>query len=205
MRVATPELARLFVSAGIVSGLLLTFPPAAEAAQLKLGWRGAGTDQNPGTWTIHLTDVAGVGGTYTIDRAPAKPFGAGVTEVPVPATPGVHTIVVIGPEGLQLTDSRTIVGDAPTPPALTVEYAGEGTRIRPGVWMIMLTEQHGRRAQGTYQINGGPLRPLPSGSTVVAVPYLPGRYTITVTATNDDRDRPGEAKTVTIHDTRDVR
>jgi hypothetical protein len=71
--------------------------------------------------------------------------------------------------------------------------------------MITLTDRHGRTARGTYRINDGPPRPLEPGSTVVAVPYFPGRYTITVTATNDDRDRPGDEKTVTIRDTRDVR
>ncbi len=200
------QLARLLLSATVTSGLLLIVPAAGEAAQLKLGWSGASTDHNPGTWTLHLTDVAaGVGGAYRIDGGPATPFGPGATTVSVPNTLGVHTIEVIGPEDLRLTDSRTIVDDAPTPPALTVEYAGEGTRIRPGVWMITLFDQHGRRAQGTYRVNEAPPRPLQPGSTVVAVPYLPGRYTITVTATNDDRDRPGDEKTVTIRDTREVR
>jgi hypothetical protein len=206
MRVSAARLARFLLSATIASALWLTLPGFAEAARLTLGWRGAGTDRNPGTWTIHLAEVgARSGGTYTIDGGPATPFGAGITEVPVPRTLGVHTIAVTGPAGLRLTDSRTIVDDAPTPPALTVEYAGEGTRIRPGVWMITLTDRHGRTARGTYRINDGPPRPLEPGSTVVAVPYFPGRYTITVTATNDDRDRPGDEKTVTIRDTRDVR
>jgi hypothetical protein len=202
----TRQAPRLLLCGTVLSGLLLAAPGEGGAAQLKLGWAGAGTDHDPGTWTITLTDAAaGAGGTYRVDGGPATPFASGITRVPVPNTLGRHTIEVLGPENLRLTDSRTIVDDAPTPPTLTVEYAGEGTRIRPGVWMITIVDQHGRRAHGTYRINDGPSRTLPAGSSVVAVPYFPGRYTITVTATNDDRDRPGDEKTVTVQDTREVR
>ncbi len=61
------------------------------------------------------------------------------------------------------------------------------------------------QASGSYRVNDGPVHPLGPGSTVVAVPYVPGRYTITVMATNNDRDFPGDEETVTVTDTREVK
>ncbi len=40
---------------------------------------------------------------------------------------------------------------------------------------------------------------------MVAVPYTPGTYTITVTATNNDRDGPGDEDVVTRSDRREVK
>lgn len=187
-------------------GALLLLPASASAAQLTLRWSGAGTDEDPGVWLIRLADASpGATGTYAVDGGPSRPFSAGETHVPVPNALGPHTIAVAGPEGLTLSDTRAIVDDAPKPPLLTVTYVGEGTRLRPGVWMIMLSDSDAPSAIGTYQINAGPLRRLTPGSAVVAVPYLPGTYTITVTATDNDRDRPGDETTVTLTDTREVR
>ncbi len=191
----------------LVVGLLLALAaPPAWAARLSVRWRGGSTNRNPGTWTIRLTDAEpDARGTYSIDGGPRVAFGAGDTEVFVPETLGSHVIDVAGPGDLALRDSRAIVDDDATPPRLTVEYAGDGTVRRPGVWIITLVDPESPQATGSYRINDGAARPLTPGTTVVAVPYYAGSYTITVTATNNDRDVPGDEDVVTVTDTREVR
>ncbi len=194
-------------SARFAAGLLLLAVPAfAAAAELRLDWAGGGTDRNPGAWTIRLTGVeAGARGSYTVDGGPPRMLVPGAADVAVPATLGVHRIEVTGPAGLSLADTRTIVDDDPTPPDLTIEYAGKGTRLEPGVWMITLFDPESPQATGTYRVNDGPIHPLAPGTTVVAVPYFPGTYTITVTATNNDRDSSNDEDVVTRTDTREVK
>lgn len=195
------------IAAALVVGLLpLLTPGPVGAARLTIDWAGAGTDRDPGTWTIHLSEVAEGGrGSYTIDGGPRVPIEVGETEVPVPRTLGPHRILARAPDGLTLTDTRTIVDDDPTPPQLTVKYAGKETTREPGVWMITMFDPESPQASGTYQVDDGPKHPLGPGATVVAVPYVPGRYTITVTATNNDRDGPGDEDTVTVTDTREIK
>jgi hypothetical protein len=185
--------------------LVLVAEPAS-AAELRLVWAGGGTDRDPGTWTIHLAGgEPDARGTYSVDGGAGVSFGPGDTRVPVPGTLGPHEIAVTGPDDLALRDRRVIADDDPTAPRLTVEYAGGGTTNYPGVWMIDLFDPESPGATGTWRINDGRARPLRTGSTVVAVPYFPGTYTITVTATNNDRDHPGDEETVTFTDTRRVR
>ena len=192
--------------AGAVGLLLLAAPVFAAAAELRLDWAGGGTDRNPGVWTIRLTGVeAGARGSYTVDGGPSTILLPGAADVAVPATLGAHRIAVTGPSGLSLADTRTIVDDDPTPPELTIEYAGQGTRLVPGVWTITLFDPESPQATGTYRINDGPIHPLAPGTTVVAVPYFPGAYTITVTATNNDRDSFDDEDVVTRTDTREVK
>jgi hypothetical protein len=190
---------------GLALGLVLA-PPPVGAARLSLEWRGGATDRNPGTWTIRLTDAEpGARGSYSIDGGAPVAFGAGDTEVPVPGALGSHVIDVAGPGNLVLRDARTIVDDDTTPPRLTVEYAGDGTLRRPGVWIITLADPESPHASGSYRINDGAAHALAAGTTVVAVPYYEGTYTIEVTATNNDRDLPGDEDVVTVTDTREVR
>jgi hypothetical protein len=184
---------------------LLAAAPAALAAELRIEWKGGGTDKRPGTWTIRLFGPGAAGGTYAVDGGPPVSFEPGDTTVPVPAMPGAHTISIRGPGGLALQDTRRTVDDDPTPPALTIEYAGRGTRLVPGVWMIDISDPESPGPSGAYRIGDGPWISLPAGSSVVAVPYYEGTYTITVTATNNDRDFPGDEDTVTVTDTRPVR
>ena len=192
--------------AGAVGLLLLAAPAFAAAADLRLEWAGGGTDRNPGVWTIRLTGVeAGARGSYTVDRGQSTTLVPGATDVAVPATLGAHRIAVTGPRGLSLADTRTILDDDPTPPELTIEYAGKGTRLVPGVWTITLFDPESPQASATYRINDGPIHPLAPGTTVVAVPYFPGTYTITVTATNNDRDSFDDEDVVTRTDTREVK
>jgi hypothetical protein len=181
---------------------VLAAPPCAFAAQLQLAWAGAGTDRNPGVWTIRLTETdAGVRGTYSVDGSAPVEFPPGETKVPVPAALGTHRITATGPLNLTFTDTRTIVDDDPRPPQVTLEYRGRGTRREPGVWLITIFDPESPQATGSYRINDGPPIPLPRGSSVVAVPYFPGRYTITVTATNNDRDSLDDEDVITVTDT----
>lgn len=190
-----------------IAGLaVLALPSLALAAQLHLAWAGAGTDRSPGAWTIRLTEAAaGARGTYSVDAGPPVEFGPGATEVEVPAAVGPHRIVVTGPLNLKLGDTRVIVDDDPTPPQVTLQYRGKGTRLEPGVWLITIFDPESPPATGTYRINDSPPVSLPAGSSVVAVPYFPGRYTITVTATNNDRDSLDDEDVVTVTDTREVK
>jgi hypothetical protein len=193
---------------GAAAGLLvvLLLAAGAGAAELRLDWAGGGTDKDPGTWTIRLTGAdPGAVGAYTVDGGAPQPYGPGETQVPVPKTLGAHRITLRGPGTLALDDTRTIVDDDPEPPQLTIDYAGRGTQLQPGVWMITIFDPRSASAGGTYRINGGPAHPLASGTTVVAVPYFPGTYTITVTATNNDRDGPDDEDVVTRSDTREVK
>jgi hypothetical protein len=194
--------------AGAAASLLLVWylTAGAEAAELRLDWAGGGTDKDPGTWTIRLTaSEPGATGAYTVDGGAPLPYGPGETQVPVPNTLGTHRITVRGPGTLALDDTRTIVDDDPEPPRLTIDYAGRGTQLQPGVWMITIFDPRSASASGAYRINDGPARPLAAGTTVVAVPYFPGTYTITVTATNNDRDGPDDEDVVTLSDTREVK
>jgi hypothetical protein len=191
------------LAAGLCLALLA--PAGVGAAELRLDWAGGGTDKDPGAWTIRLIAGPRTEGTYTVDDGAPYPFGTGVTRVPVPAALGPHHIALRGPGALALDDTRTIVDDDPEPPQLTIEYAGRGTQLAPGVWMITILDPRSPTASGTYQINNGPVRPLTAGTNVVAVPYTPGTYTITVTATNNDRDSPGDEDVVTRTDTREVK
>ncbi len=186
--------------------VVLTLPGVAWAGELRLRWTGGDTDRNPGTWTIRLTEVeTGQEGTYTVDGGDPVVFPVGETRVAVPSALGPHRLAVRGPGELVLTDTRTLVDDDTTPPRLTLEYAGQGTRIVPGVWTITLFDPESPQAGGAYRIDDGPWRPLSPGSTVVAVPYFAGTYTITVRATNNDRDSPGDEEVVTLTDTRQVK
>ncbi len=191
----------------VVFVLLVALAPLpAHAAELGIRWTGGGTDRNPGTWKIKFTDVDSTArGSYAVDDGPPVALPPGETDVAVPGAPGAHRITVSGSGDLVLSDTRIIVDDDTTPPQLTVEYAGKGTVIEPGVWIITLFDPESPQATGTYRINDGAVRPLAPGSTVVAVPLPPGTYTITATATNNDRDRLGDEETVTISDTRRVR
>ena len=186
--------------------LLLLAPAAAGAAELRLDWAGGGTDKDPGAWTIRLTGAASdAQGTYTVDDGSPQTYGAGETRVPVPNGIGNHHITLRGPGTLALEDTRAIVDDDPEPPQLTIEYAGRGTQLAPGVWMITIFDPRSPKASGAYQIDNGPVHPLKAGTSVVAVPYAPGTYTITVTATNNDRDSPDDEDVVTKTDTREVK
>jgi hypothetical protein len=173
----------------------------ASAAQLRLRWLSSGTDQNPGAWTIRLTDAEpGARGTYVVDDGPRVQFGPGETQVAIPATLGTHRITVTGPDDLAVSDTRTIVQAVGSAPSVSLEYAGKGTLIQPGVWMINLHDPDRPDAAGTYRIDGGPVVPLKSGSSVVGVPYFAVTYTITVTARTGPQGAP-----VTLTDTRTVR
>jgi len=192
------------LAAGLALALLA--PAGVGAAELRLDWAGGGTDKDPGAWTIRLTGVGpDTEGTYAVDDGSPSPYGAGETRVPVPPALGPHHIALRGPGALALDDTRTIVDDDPEPPQLTIEYAGRGTQLAPGVWMITILDPRSPNASGTYQVNNGPAHPLTAGTNVVAVPYAPGTYTITVTATNNDRDGPDDEDVVTRTDTREVK
>ncbi|PYM36229.1 MAG: hypothetical protein DME17_10455 [Candidatus Rokuibacteriota bacterium] len=180
------------LAAGLALALLA--PAGVGAAELRLDWAGGGTDKDPGAWTIRLTGVGpDTEGTYAVDDGSPSPYGAGETRVPVPPALGPHHIALRGPGALALDDTRTIVDDDPEPPQLTIEYAGR------------ILDPRSPNASGTYQVNNGPAHPLTAGTNVVAVPYAPGTYTITVTATNNDRDGPDDEDVVTRTDTREVK
>ncbi|MFX1483357.1 MAG: Ig-like domain-containing protein [Promethearchaeota archaeon] len=169
---------------------------------ITFAYTGGLTDGNPGFWTVSVVDpesgVASV--SVEIDGVSA---GTAAGVYPVPNTLGTHTITVTAKNAdldTGLSDQETsvssnavtITDDDVTGPSIFITYTGDSTDTNPGFWNVAVSDSLSGVYSILVKIDG-----LDVGNTEgdYKVPSSVGDHTITVTAVNNDMDRPGDQET----------
>ncbi|MFX1294377.1 MAG: hypothetical protein ACFFD2_05925 [Promethearchaeota archaeon] len=161
-----------------------------------ISYSGDATDRNPGIWTVSAVDLeSGIESiSVFIDGILV---GTSIGNYAVPNTLGSHTILVIvtnadldrGPidqESTTVSDTITILDDDLTGPIVTISYSGDATDGNPGIWTVSAVDPESGIDMISVFIDGTLI-----GASVgdYAVPNSLGRHNISITATNNDKDR----------------
>ncbi|MGY5881047.1 MAG: Ig-like domain-containing protein [Candidatus Thorarchaeota archaeon] len=178
---------------------------------ISIVYSGDATDGNPGTWTVTVTDpesgidwisveidgvfVGTVAGTYTV------PNSVGLHTIRVNAT---NADIDFGPadqEFSMLSHTVTIVDDDVTAPSISIIYTGDQTDVNPGFWTVAVSDVESGIFSILVEVDGVAAGTLEGD---YAVPSSVGPHTITVTALNNDLDRPSDQESNTETDTIEI-
>jgi len=169
---------------------------------------GAGTDGDPGTWTVSVEDPeSGVDSTSVVIDGIVVGTSAGTYAVP--NSLGLHTLTVTatnvdlgnGPSGQETStssDSVSIVDDDITGPSIFITYVGDATDVNPGFWNIIVSDSISEVDSIVVAIDGVDVGTIEGD---YAVPSSAGDYTINVTAHNNDLDREDDQETSNLLNT----
>ena len=165
-------------------------------------YTGDATDGNPGYWEVLVEDPeSGISSILVeIDGVYA---GASIGTYPVPNSLGNHVITVTAvnadtnngandQESSTLSDTVTILDDDVTAPIIEITYFGHMTDTNPGFWTVVVSDSESGIYSILVEIDG-----IAVGTTEgdFAVPSTLGFHSITVTAVNNDQDRPDDQET----------
>jgi hypothetical protein len=163
---------------------------------------GAGTDGDPGTWTVSVEDPeSGVDSTSV--EIDSIVVGTSAGTYTVPNSLGLHTLRVTatnvdlgnGPSGQETStssDAVIIVDDDITGPSIFITYVGDGTDVNPGFWNIIVFDAVSGVDSINVAIDGVDVGTIEGD---YAVPSSAGDHTINVTAHNNDLDREADQET----------
>jgi len=173
--------------------------------EITIIYTGDSTDGSPGTWTVTITDAES--GIEWINVEIDGIF-VGTTEGPyaVPNLLGPHTIMVTaanadldyGPADQETSTSShtvTIVDDDVTLPKISIIYTGDRTNVNPGFWTITVWDPESGIYSVYVTIDGIVVGTLEGD---YAVPNSVGFHSISVTAVNNDLDRPSDQEVAEV-------
>jgi len=165
------------------------------------------TDETPGEFTWSITDALSDVASAQISLDLLQISTALTGSIAIPNSLGGHTLDITATDvaGNLATDSEsvTILDDDATAPIITVTYAGSNLDSDAGTWTITLSDPESA-ATATYNLDNSSAVSINEGTTIVNVPNSLGSHTITVDATNNDNDRPGDEETSTASDSQSI-
>lgn len=167
---------------------------------------GAGTDGDPGSWTVSVIDPESGVDSINVD-IDSIVVGTSDGTYSVPNSLGLHTITVTatnadtGPGDQETSissDSVYIVDDDITGPSIFITYLGDATDVNPGFWTVIVSDSISGVDSIVVEIDGVDVGTIEGD---YAVPSSAGDHTINVTAHNSDFDREADQETSILLDT----
>ncbi|MGY5872804.1 MAG: Ig-like domain-containing protein [Candidatus Thorarchaeota archaeon] len=172
--------------------------------EISIIYSGDATDASPGTWTVTVVDSES-GIDWINVEIDGVSVGTAEGTYAVPNSLGPHTITVTAANadldiGLQdqetssLSNTVTIDDDDVTGPSISITYTGDMTNTNPGFWTVTVSDLESGIYSILIEIDGVVVGSLEGD---YAVPDSVGVHNITVTAINNDLDRPSDQESFT--------
>ncbi|MHA2152230.1 MAG: Ig-like domain-containing protein [Candidatus Thorarchaeota archaeon] len=163
---------------------------------------GAGTDGDPGTWTVSAEDPESGVDSISVE-IDSIVVGTSAGTYTVPNSLGLHSIIVTatnadfdGGPGDQETstssDAVNIVDDDITGPSIFITYVGDATDVNPGFWNVIVFDTISGIDSIVVEVDGVGVGTIEGDYDV---PSSAGDHTINVTAHNNDLDREADQET----------
>ncbi|MHA2157451.1 MAG: Ig-like domain-containing protein [Candidatus Thorarchaeota archaeon] len=176
--------------------------------EIDIIYSGDSTDNDPGTWTVTVVDLESGVDSISVEINGVL-FGTGAGVYAVPNSLGSHTIFVTatnadldtGPsdqETSTLSNTVNIVDDDITGPTISIIHTGDATNVNPGIWTIAVFDSISGIQSIIVDVDGTVVGTVAGEYTV---PSSIGDHIITVTAFNNDLDRPTDQETSILSNT----